>query len=324
MNDNQKEFNRHLKLIIIGSGPAGYTAAIYAARANLAPLMFEGFYSGPAGGQLMTTTEVENYPGFPKGISGPELMDAFREQAKRFGTQFLLEDVLEVDFTSHPFKVKGAQVNYTADSVILSTGATAKRLDIPGTRDGEFWQKGVTACAVCDGAAPIFRDKPLFVIGGGDSAIEEATFLTKFGSKVYIVHRRDELRASKIMQDRALAHPKIEVLWDSVINQVEGDKVVGSVIVKNIKTGKEERREAGGVFFAVGHMPNTTFLKGQIELHPNGYIKVEPGTTKTSIEGVFAAGDVQDHVYRQAITAAGTGCMASLESERWLQEKGHI
>lgn len=324
MNNKEKEFNQHLKLIIIGSGPAGYTAAIYAARANLEPLMFEGFFSGPSGGQLMTTTEVENYPGFPEGISGPELMHNFRKQAERFGTTLLVEDVLSVDFSSHPYKVQGAEQTYTADSVIISTGATAKRLDIPGTRDGEFWQKGVTACAVCDGAAPIFRDRPLFVIGGGDSAVEEATFLTKFGSKVYLVHRRDELRASKIMQERALNHPKVEILWNSEVTNVAGDKVVKSLTVKNILTGEEKDYEAAGLFFAVGHIPNTKFLDGQLELHPNGYIKVIPGTCQTNVKGVFAAGDVQDHVYRQAITAAGSGCMACLEAERFLVEEGLI
>ena len=324
MNDKQKEYKPHHKLIIIGSGPAGYTAAIYASRADLEPLMFEGFFSGPAGGQLMTTTDVENYPGFPQGVSGPELMDAFRKQAERFGTKFLLEDVVDVDFSSKPFKVSSREKSFTADTVILSTGANAKRLDIPGTRDGEFWQKGVTACAVCDGAAPIFRDKPLFVIGGGDTAMEEAMFLTKFGSKVYIVHRRDELRASKIMQERALKNPKIEVMWDSVVVKVDGDKVVNSVTIKNVKTDEETTHDAGGLFFAVGHEPNTKFLNGQIDLHDNGYVKVKPGTTKTNVSGVFASGDVQDHVYRQAVTAAGTGCMAALEAERWLGEEGII
>src|ERR1700733_15360581 len=211
------------KLVIIGSGPAGYTAALYASRANLSPVLFEGFYSGPAGGQLMTTTDVENYPGFPEGISGPLLVEKFRAQAVRFGTELLIEDVEEVDFSKHPYTIKGKENSFKALAVIIATGATANRLDIPGARDGEFWQKGVTACAVCDGAMPIFRNKPLFVIGGGDSAVEEATFLTKFGSKVYIVHRRDKLRASKIMQERALNNPKIEILWDSEISGVEGD-----------------------------------------------------------------------------------------------------
>jgi thioredoxin reductase (NADPH) len=209
-------------------------------------------------------------------------------------------------------------------AIIISTGASANRLEVSGTRDGELWQKGVTACAVCDGAAPIFRGKNLFVIGGGDTAIEEAIFLTKFGKKVFIVHRRGEFRASKIMSERALNHPKIEVLWDTVLHSVEGDSLVSSVTLQNVKTNTIEKREAAGVFFAIGHTPNTSFLKGQVELHPNGYIKVEPGTSKTSVEGVFAAGDVQDHVYRQAITAAGSGCMAALDAERWLSHSGLV
>ena len=306
------------RLVIIGSGPAGYTAAIYAARADLEPVMYEGFYSGPAGGQLMTTTDVENFPGFPEGITGPKLMQEFRAQAKRFGTHFEGDDVVRVNLDQRPFIVEGKKVSYEADAIIISTGATAKKLDIPGTREGEFWQKGVTACAVCDGAMPIFRDKDLYVIGGGDSAMEEALFLTKYGKKVYIVHRRDELRASKIMGDRAKEHPKVEILWDSVITQVQGGEVVESVTIQNVKSKEETQHEAGGVFFAVGHVPNTQFLEGKVALHDNGYIKVEPGTTLTSVEGVYAAGDVQDHVYRQAVTAAGTGCMAALEAERWL------
>ena len=312
---------KKVKLVIIGSGPAGYTAAIYAARANLEPVLFEGFYSGVAGGQLMTTTEVENFPGFPEGITGPDLVENFRKQALRFGTTILTEDVDSVDLSEHPFKVSGKKHKFLADSIIIATGAIAKRLEIAGANDGEFWQKGVTACAVCDGAAPIFRNKSLFVIGGGDSAVEEATFLTKFGSKVYIVHRRDKLRASKIMQDRALNHPKIEMVWDSEVVAVEGDTVVRSVTIENVKTHKKTKHEAGGLFFAIGHTPNTAFLNNQVEIHPNGYIKVFKGT-RTDVEGVFAAGDVQDHEYRQAITAAGTGCMAALEAERWLSEKG--
>ncbi len=313
---------KRVKLLIIGSGPAGYTAAIYAARANLFPVLFEGFYTGPAGGQLMTTTEVENYPGFPEGVTGPELIERFRAQAIRFGTEILGEDIESVDLSSAPFKVKGAKTELFADAIIISTGATANRLEIPGAGDGEFWQKGVTACAVCDGAAPIFRNKPLYVVGGGDTAIEEAIFLTKFGSKVYIVHRRNELRASKIMQERALKHPKIEILWDSVVVSVNGENIVKTVTIENVHTKKQEIREAGGLFFAIGHTPNTSFLKGQIELYPNGYIKVFNGS-HTNIEGVFAAGDVQDHIYRQAVTAAGSGCMAALDAERWLSEKFH-
>lgn len=306
------------KVVIIGSGPAGYTAAIYAARARLQPVMFEGFMSGLAGGQLMTTTDVENFPGFPQGISGPELMQQFRDQAIRFGTRCLSEDVQSVDFSKGPFEIKGSSTSFQAHSVIICTGATAKRLDIPGTRDGEFWQKGVSACAVCDGAIPIFRDKDLFVVGGGDAACEEAMFLTKYASKVYLVHRRNELRASKIMAERTIKHPKIEVLWDSVVDNVTGDSIVRQVQVRNVKTDAVTTYASGGLFFAVGHVPNTAFLQNQLELNDVGYIVVKPGTMQTSVPGVFAGGDVQDFVYRQAITAAGTGCMAALEAERYL------
>lgn len=308
----------HRKVIIIGSGPAGYTAALYTARANLEPLLYEGFFSGPAGGQLMTTTEVENYPGFPEGISGPEMMDAFRKQCARFGTVLLREDVDSVDLSSRPFKIIGKKTQATCDTLIIATGATAKRLEIPGAGEDGFWQKGVTACAICDGAMPIFRNKELYVIGGGDTAVEEATFLTKYGSKVYIVHRRDELRASKIMALRAESHPKIEILWDTVVTKVEGDKIVRSVNLQNVKTKKEEKREAAGVFFAIGHKPNTDFLGGQLKMNEHGYLLVKLGTTLTNIEGVFAAGDVQDPFYRQAVTAAGSGCMAAIDAERWL------
>ena len=310
------------KVVIIGSGPAGYTAAIYSARARLEPILFEGFYSGVVGGQLMTTTDVENYPGFPDGITGPELMHAFKKQAERFGSICLSEDVESIDLSKRPFHVKGNKTEVYAHSLIISTGAMAKRLPIPGTLDNEFWQKGVSACAVCDGAIPIFRDKNLFVVGGGDSAMEEGLFLTKYGKKVYIVHRRDELRASKIMGERVKKHPKIEILYDSVVSLVSGDKLVTNVTIKNVKTSKETKHEAGGLFFAVGHIPNTAFLKGQLELTENGYIKVQPGTCKTSVVGVYACGDVQDHIYRQAVTAAGTGCMASIESERELETLG--
>ena len=312
------------RLVIVGSGPAAYTAAIYAARANLLPLVYEGFFSGPAGGQLMTTTEVENYPGFPDGITGPELMEKMRKQAERFGTIILTEDVLNVDLSVRPFVVQGSTTSVQADALIIATGATAKRLDVPGTRDGEFWQKGVTACAVCDGAAPIFRNKDLYVFGGGDTAVEEAIFLTKYGKKVFLVHRRDQLRASKIMSERVVKHPKIEVIWNHVLDRVEGEAVVTRVVLKDAHTAQEMSRDAGGVFFAIGHTPNTTFLRTQVELEPNGYIKVKMGSSYTNIEGVFAAGDVQDHVYRQAVTAAGSGCMAALDAERWLSEKGHI
>lgn len=312
---------RSSKVVIIGSGPAGYTAAIYAARAKLEPVLYEGFFSGPVGGQLMTTTDVENFPGFPQGITGPKLVTNFREQAKRFGTTLLNEDVESVDLKQNPFVVKGKTTQYAADTIIVSTGAVARRLPIPGTGDDEFWQKGVTSCAVCDGAMPIFRDRPLFVIGGGDSAMEEALFLTKFASIVHIVHRRHELRASKIMADRALNHPKIKILWDSEVSKVTGDEVVKNIEVHNLSSGKLTNYDAAGLFFAVGHEPNTKFLKGQLTLHENGYIAVKPGTCQTNIEGVFAAGDVQDFTYRQAITSAGSGCMAALEAERWLAAK---
>lgn len=311
------------KLVVIGSGPAGYTAAIYAARANLNPLMFEGFVAGGIpGGQLMTTTEVENFPGFPEGITGPDLMDTMRKQAERFGTRIVPEDVVEVDLSQKPFVIRGSSKSAKAHAIIIATGATAKRLDIPGTGDREFWQKGVSACAVCDGAAPIFRNTDLFVIGGGDTAAEEAMFLTKFGAHVYIVHRRDQLRASKIMADRVLNHPKITVLWDSVIARVEGDKVVRRVVIQDVNTKEEKTMDAGGVFFAIGHQPNTGFLKGALPTDQAGYLVVTPGSSKTVLEGVFAAGDVQDHIYRQAVTAAGSGCMAALDAERWLAAQG--
>ncbi len=305
-------------LVIIGSGPAGYTAALYAARAKLKPILYEGFHNGPAGGQLMTTDVVENYPGFPEGIAGPEMMSKFRTQCQRFGTDIFTEDVVSVDLQNHPYTVKGTKHGFSADTVIIATGAFAKRLDIPGTRDGEFWQRGVSACAICDGAIPIFRDKILYVIGGGDSACEEAVFLTKYAKQVYIIHRRDELRDSAIMANRVNKHPCIEVLWNRVLTKVDGEDVVRKVTLKDIQTGKEETREAGGVFFAVGHIPSTNFLEGQLELYDNGYIKVSPGTSQTSVEGVFAAGDCFDFTYRQAVTAAGSGCMAALEAERWL------
>lgn len=310
------------KLVIVGSGPAAYTAAIYAARANLNPLVYEGFFSGPAGGQLMTTTEVENFPGFPEGVTGPELMDRMRKQAERFGTVILTEDVVSIGMSEHPFLVTGHSTTICADAVIIATGATAKRLDVPGARDGELWQKGVTACAVCDGAAPIFRGKDLYVFGGGDSAVEEAIFLTKYGKKIYLVHRRDQLRASKIMVERVLRHPKIEVVWNHTLEKVEGKDVVEAVVLRDVQTGKLVQRDAGGVFFAIGHQPNTQFLGRQLALETTGYIRVEPRSTLTSVEGVFAAGDVQDPTYRQAISAAGSGCMAALDAERFLSHRG--
>jgi len=312
------------KVVIIGSGPAGYTAAIYAARANLKPVLFEGFMSGPAGGQLMTTTDVENFPGFPDGILGPTMMENFKKQAVKFDTKVLTEDVKSIDLTKHPFEIIGSKSSFYAHSVIIATGATAKRLDIPGSRDGEFWQKGVTACAICDGAAPIFRDKNLFVIGGGDSAVEEAVFLTKYAKKVFIVHRRDELRASKIMAERALNHPKIEILWNNIIAEIYGDDIVKGVVLKDSQNGNTMKYDAGGVFFAIGHLPNTAFLNNQLKLDSDKYIVTGDNSSKTNVEGVFAAGDVKDRIYRQAITAAGSGCMAAIDAERWLSEKGYI
>ncbi len=310
------------KVTIIGSGPAGFTAALYAARANLAPFMLEGFQSGGSpGGQLMTTTEVENYPGFPDGgISGPALMDKFREQAKEFGTTCHQEDVTEVDLSARPFKVKTDEREVETHSLIISTGATAKRLHVPS--EERLWSRGMSACAVCDGALPAFRNKDLAVIGGGDSAVEEATFLTKFASRVFIVHRREELRASKIMQKRALENEKIEMVWNSVMEDVEGDDVVTGIRIRNVKTDETSTLPVGGIFYAIGHTPNTAFLGGQLKTDETGYLLVTPGSTDTSVEGVFACGDVVDKIYRQAVTAAGTGCMAALDAERWLTAQG--
>lgn len=310
------------KICIIGSGPAGYTAAIYASRANLEPLMFEGFYSGPAGGQLMTTTEVENYPGFPEGITGPDLMAKFKDQAKRFGTEFLMKDVQKVDLGQKPFKIISNNKEFFAHALIIATGATAKRLDIPGAREGELWQRGVSACAVCDGAMPIFRDKELYVVGGGDTAVEEALFLTKFASRVFLVHRRDELRASQIMADRIKKHPKVEILWNKEMVKVQGEGQVEAVTLKDTQNQSLSEHKAGGVFFAIGHSPNTGFLENQLKHDDVGYLITQPGTSKTSVEGVFACGDVQDPNYRQAVTAAGSGCQAALDAERWLGEQG--
>ena len=307
-------------VVIIGSGPAAHTAAIYAARANLSPVVFEGFMAGgiAAGGQLTTTTDVENFPGFPEGIMGPELCDRFRAQSERFGTRIHTETITKLDLSKRPFAYASDEQSGEALALIIATGATAKRDDVPGTRDGELWQRGVSACAVCDGALPMFRHKPLFVIGGGDSAMEEATFLTKFASKVYVVHRRDEFRASPIMRDRALANPKVEFLLSHRVVAVEGDNTVQSVRVHDLKSDKERAIDAAGLFFAIGHVPNTAFLGGQLACDDQGYVITTPGTTQTSVPGVFAAGDVQDKKYRQAITAAGSGCMAALEAEHFL------
>ncbi|EPS59673.1 thioredoxin reductase [Genlisea aurea] len=309
------------RLCIVGSGPAAHTAAIYAARAELRPILFEGWMANDIapGGQLTTTTEVENFPGFPDGIGGIELMDKCRAQSLRFGTQVFTETVSKVDFSSSPFKIFADSKTVLADSVIIATGAVAKRLSFPGS--DTFWNRGISACAVCDGAAPIFRNKPLAVIGGGDSAMEEANFLTKYGSKVYIIHRRDEFRASKIMQSRTLSNPKVEVLWNSVVAEAYGKRTLEGLKVK--KNGADVvDLNVSGLFFAIGHEPATRFLDGQLELDSDGYVVTKPGSTLTSVRGVFAAGDVQDKKYRQAITAAGSGCMAALDAEHYLQEVG--
>lgn len=307
-------------VVIIGSGPAAHTAAIYTARAELSPVLFEGFMAGgiAAGGQLTTTTEVENFPGFPEAVSGPALAERFKAQSMRFGTVVHTETVNEVDLSARPFKFKSDGQQGEARTLIIATGATAKRLDVPGTRDGELWQRGVSACAVCDGALPFFRDRPLYVIGGGDSAMEEAMFLAKYGERVFIVHRRDELRASRIMQTRAIAHPKVEILYSHGVTEALGGDGLEQLRLKDFNTGEERLVEAAGLFFAIGHKPNTDFLGGQLELDDTGYIVTAPDSTATSVEGVFAAGDVQDKKYRQAITAAGSGCMAAIETEHYL------
>ncbi len=309
------------KLVIVGSGPAGHTAAIYSARADLSPLMYEGFMAGgvAAGGQLTTTNDVENYPGFPEGINGPEMMDLFRQQSLRFGTRILTETVEKVDLGRRPFRVMTSSGETLTETLIVATGATARRLGIPG--EEHYWQQGISACAVCDGALPIYRNKVLMVIGGGDTAVEEATHLTKFGTEVVVVHRRDTLRASKIMQQRLLSHPKIRMQWSAVAEEALGDDALKSVRIRNVKSNETNVIEAEGLFYAIGHVPNTSFLDGQLELDDTGYIVTTPGTTRTSVEGVFAAGDVQDKVWRQAVTAAGTGCMAALEAERFLVEQ---
>lgn len=306
------------KVVIIGSGPAGHTAAIYAARADLHPVMFEGFLVGgvAAGGQLTTTTEVENFPGFPEGIDGTRLMEQMRAQSARFGTRIHTETVTRIDLTSRPFVIAAGQHEVRAETVIVATGATARRLFLPG--EDRLWQQGISACAVCDGALPIFRNKPLVVIGGGDTACEEAQYLTKFASKVYVVHRRDELRASAIMSKRLLDNPKVEMVWNSQAIEAVGGSFLEGVRVSHVTTGEVRLLEAAGLFYAIGHDPNTGFLGGQLDLDATGYIMTQPGTTQTSVKGVFACGDVQDKVWRQAITAAGTGCMAALEAERFL------
>jgi thioredoxin reductase (NADPH) len=305
------------KVIVIGSGPAGYTAAIYGARANLAPMMLTGT---AAGGQLMLTTLVENYPGFVDGLMGPDLMESMRKQAERFGAEILAEDVTAVDFSSRPLVVRTADATYESHTVIVATGASAKLLGLRA--ELALMGRGVSTCATCDGF--FFRDQDIMVVGGGDSAVEEALYLARLGRRVDVVHRRDRLRASKIMQQRALANPKIKFIWDSAVDDifdVDAGKVTG-VRLRNVKTAETTERPVDGLFIAIGHEPTTEIFRGQLELLPSGYVKVEPGTAQTSVPGVFAAGDVQDSVYRQAVTAAGSGCMAALEAERYLEALG--
>lgn len=302
-------------VIIIGSGPAGLTAAIYTARANLRPLMFEGYQPG---GQLMTTTEVENYPGFRDGIMGPDLMVEMRAQAERFGTEIVTKNVERVDLSASPFGVWVEGEEHRARTVIVSTGAQSKLIGIPG--ESELMGRGVSTCATCDGA--FFRNKRIGVVGGGDSAMEEANFLTRFGSKVFVFHRRDTLRASKIMQDRAMANPKIEFVWNAAVTACLGEKSLERVQVENTVNGEVTEMELDALFIAIGHTPTTAFLEGQLATDENGYLVTGPGS-RTSVPGVFACGDCQDHVYRQAITAAGTGCMAAIDAERWLESSGH-
>jgi thioredoxin reductase (NADPH) len=302
-------------IIIIGSGPAGLTSAIYSARANLKPLMIEGEESG---GQLMITTEVENYPGFEHGVTGPELIEVMRKQASRFGTRFITKNVTKVDFSQRPFKVWIRDEVYESKSIIISTGASAKYLGLASEK--QYLSKGVSACATCDGA--FFRNVPVAVVGGGDTAMEEANFLTRFASQVFIIHRKNSFRASKIMVDRALKNPKIKVIWDSEVTEVVGDgKKVTKLILNNLKSHTKNELSVEGLFIAIGHKPNTDLFKNILDMNETGYLKTQNGSSYTNIPGIFAAGDVQDHVYRQAITAAGSGCMAAIDSERWLESQ---
>ncbi len=306
-------------VIIIGSGPAGLTAAIYTARANMGPLVIEGEPSSTSdqpGGQLMLTTEVENFPGFPEGIMGPELMMHFRAQAARFGAEFITQKATTVDFNQRPFTVEVGDIAYKSHTVIISTGAQSLMLGLPN--EDRLIGHGLSTCATCDGF--FFKDQEIAVVGGGDSAVEEATFLTRFASKVYLVHRRDELRASKIMQERALNNPKIEILWNKTVTEIQGDEKLSGVILEDTVSGEENALPITGLFIAIGHQPNTSLFADQLDLKDNGYLVTEPNSSKTQVPGVFACGDVQDDYYRQAITAAGSGCMAAIDAERWLEE----
>ncbi|AOW29696.1 thioredoxin reductase [Candida albicans P57072] len=316
----------HHKVTIIGSGPAAHTAAIYLARAEIKPTLYEGMLANgiAAGGQLTTTTDIENFPGFPNGIGGSELMEKMKEQSQRFGTEIITETISKVDFSKRPFKLwtewnEDAEP-ITTDAVIIATGASAKRMHLPG--EDTYWQQGISACAVCDGAVPIFRNNPLAVIGGGDSACEEAIFLTKYASKVFLLVRRDVLRASTIMQKRVTNNEKIEVLWNTEALEAKGDgKLLKSLRIVNNKTKEEKDLQVNGLFYAIGHIPATKIFADQLKTDEAGYIQTTPGTASTSIEGVFAAGDVQDKIYRQAITSAGSGCMAALECEKFISEQ---
>ena len=313
-------------VVIIGSGPAAWTAAIYAARANLDPLVFEGAGSRTMipGGQLMFTTDVENYPGFPEGVSGIDMMLDFKKQAVRFDTRVFTEDIVEVDFSGRPFLLRSnGKQEVRAETVILATGANARWLGVPGEERLAQSGGGVSACAVCDGALPAFRDQVLAVVGGGDSAMEEALYLTKFASEVLLIHRRDELRASQIMQERAFASDKIRFLWNSTVEEVLGDDAIAGLRLRDTVSGEASEIEVGGMFVAIGHIPNTEFLQGQVDLKENGYVEMPtPWRTETNVPGVFAAGDVMDDYYRQAVSAAGTGCMAALDAERFLAHNG--
>lgn len=313
LSDNNSD--EYYDVIIIGSGPSGYTASIYTSRAKLKTLVITGSLPG---GQLMTTSEVENYPGFPNGIFGPELMINMKQQSERFGTIMINDEVIDVNFQTWPFKVFTVSSVYIAKSVLISTGASPRKLGLKSEQ--EFSGRGISYCATCDG--PFFKDQDIVVVGGGDTALEEANFLTKFGKSVKIIHRRDSLKASKILQERAFENPKIEFIWDSYISDISGGKKVSTITIKNSRTQKEDQMEIGGLFIAIGHEPNTGIFKGKIDMDERGYIIVK-NNTKTNVEGVFAAGDVHDHRYRQAITAAGFGCMAALEIEKWLAEKNH-
>jgi thioredoxin reductase (NADPH) len=305
----------HTRVLIVGSGPAGYTAAIYAARAELRPIVIAGFQ---AGGQLMLTTEVENYPGFPQGITGPEMMEHFKQQAERFGTRIVSDDATEIDLSRRPYRVRTSDAEFTSDAIILAMGASAKWLGIESEQ--RLLNRGVSACATCDGA--LYRGKPMAVAGGGDTALEEALFLTRYATKVSLIHRRDKLRASKIMQERAFANPKIELVWNSIVDEVLGSEFVEGVRVRDAEDGTTRVLPVEALFVAIGHQPNTGLVQGQLKLDGVGYIQVEPGSTRTSTPGVFACGDATDPTYRQAVTAAGTGCMAAIDAERWLAHQG--